>query len=282
MLRTGHGDTPRPLCPTTSLELEVGRHRRRRWVRGPGARRPGGVRPPLPARANGSGPGSPPRPPPSSGPTPSRSSPRRRTGCAPVCPHAGPGRCGGCDFQHVALPAQRRLKEDLVAEQLSRLAGLELRRGRGGRRRHPAGSAWRTRVGFAVDPDGAVGLHRHRSHDIEPVGLLPDRHRRGQRGRRGLGRPGRGARQLEVLASPDGGPAGGPGRDRQAAPRRPARPRCRPGVEGPDAAGPRTTSPSRSVGDRFEVRAGVFWQVHPEAAADPDPRGAGGPGGPTR
>ena len=44
---------------------------------------------------------------------------------APRCPHAGPGRCGGCDFQHVTLPAQRRLKEDLVAEQLSRLAGLD-------------------------------------------------------------------------------------------------------------------------------------------------------------
>ena len=44
-----------------------------------------------------------------------------------ACPHAGPGRCGGCDFQHVSLPAQRHLKEDLVAEQLSRLAGLDLR-----------------------------------------------------------------------------------------------------------------------------------------------------------
>ena len=28
----------------------------------------------------------------------------------PPCPHAGPGRCGGCDFQHVELGAQRRLE----------------------------------------------------------------------------------------------------------------------------------------------------------------------------
>ena len=44
---------------------------------------------------------------------------------SPPCPHAGPGRCGGCDFQHVELGAQRRLKGFLVAEQLARLAGIE-------------------------------------------------------------------------------------------------------------------------------------------------------------
>ncbi|HVA05497.1 MAG TPA: TRAM domain-containing protein, partial [Acidimicrobiales bacterium] len=36
-----------------------------------------------------------------------RPSPDRVT---PPCPHAGPGRCGGCDFQHVRLEAQRQLK----------------------------------------------------------------------------------------------------------------------------------------------------------------------------
>ena len=28
---------------------------------------------------------------------------------AAPCPVAGPGLCGGCDFQHVALPVQREL-----------------------------------------------------------------------------------------------------------------------------------------------------------------------------
>ena len=45
----------------------------------------------------------------------------------PPCPHAGPGRCGGCDFQHVSLPAQRQLKAFRVAEQLAHLAGVERR-----------------------------------------------------------------------------------------------------------------------------------------------------------
>lgn len=40
------------------------------------------------------------------------------------CPFAGPGRCGGCDWQHAKPGAQRRLKGEVVAEQLQRLAGL--------------------------------------------------------------------------------------------------------------------------------------------------------------
>jgi tRNA/tmRNA/rRNA uracil-C5-methylase (TrmA/RlmC/RlmD family) len=43
----------------------------------------------------------------------------------PRCEIAGPGGCGGCDFQHVALPAQRRLKAHVLAEQLHRLAGID-------------------------------------------------------------------------------------------------------------------------------------------------------------
>ena len=42
----------------------------------------------------------------------------------PPCPYAGS--CGGCDFQHVDLLEQRRLKAAVVAEQLRRLARLEV------------------------------------------------------------------------------------------------------------------------------------------------------------
>ena len=41
------------------------------------------------------------------------------------CRYAGPGRCGGCDWQHATPEAQRRLKAEVVREQLQRLAGIE-------------------------------------------------------------------------------------------------------------------------------------------------------------
>ncbi|MGA2528783.1 MAG: TRAM domain-containing protein [Acidimicrobiales bacterium] len=89
---------------------------------------------------------------------------------SPPCPYAGAGRCGGCDYQHVALGAQRRLKADLVAEQLRRIAGVEWR---GEIAEVPGASdglGWRSRVRFSVDIDGHVGLHKHRSHALQPIG----------------------------------------------------------------------------------------------------------------
>ncbi|HYX97887.1 MAG TPA: TRAM domain-containing protein, partial [Geodermatophilus sp.] len=40
------------------------------------------------------------------------------------CPYSGPGRCGGCDWQHVTHEGQLRLKAAVVREQLTRLGGL--------------------------------------------------------------------------------------------------------------------------------------------------------------
>lgn len=94
------------------------------------------------------------------------------------CPYAGPGKCGGCDWQHAKPGAQRRLKGEVVAEQLKRLAGLTPEEaGWDGTvmpaegDKLPAGQVpqWRTRVQFAIDEDGRVGLRKHRSHDIEPI-----------------------------------------------------------------------------------------------------------------
>ncbi|MFF8267464.1 class I SAM-dependent RNA methyltransferase [Streptomyces sp. NPDC016562] len=94
------------------------------------------------------------------------------------CPYAGPGKCGGCDWQHAKPGAQRRLKGEVVAEQLKRLAGLTPEEaGWDGTvmpaegDKLPAGEVpqWRTRVQFAIDEDGIAGLRKHRSHEIEPI-----------------------------------------------------------------------------------------------------------------
>ncbi|ASU84478.1 class I SAM-dependent RNA methyltransferase [Nocardiopsis gilva YIM 90087] len=85
------------------------------------------------------------------------------------CKFAGPGKCGGCDWQHASLEAQRRIKAQVVTEQLRRIAGIE-------REVHveelpgtPDGLGWRTRVRFAVDADGTAGLRKHRSHALQPI-----------------------------------------------------------------------------------------------------------------
>jgi tRNA/tmRNA/rRNA uracil-C5-methylase (TrmA/RlmC/RlmD family) len=91
------------------------------------------------------------------------------------CPVAGPGLCGGCDFQHVALQAQRDLKAAVVREQLVRVGRLPAD--------HPLvadlvveavpgddhGLRWRTRMQWAHTEDGRRGLRAHRSRRVVPV-----------------------------------------------------------------------------------------------------------------
>jgi tRNA/tmRNA/rRNA uracil-C5-methylase (TrmA/RlmC/RlmD family) len=87
------------------------------------------------------------------------------------CPVAGPGGCGGCDWQHASWAAQRSLKADVVAEQLRRLARLDVpvtvEELPGGPLR------WRTRVRLTVSDDGRPGFRAHRSHRVVPVSDCP-------------------------------------------------------------------------------------------------------------
>lgn len=87
----------------------------------------------------------------------------------PPCPFAGPGRCGGCDWQHSDLTYQRELKAAVVAEQFRRLAGLEVDVQVEALPGDTRGVRWRTRTEFAIDSSGAAGLHRNHSHEIIPL-----------------------------------------------------------------------------------------------------------------
>jgi len=86
-----------------------------------------------------------------------------------ACRFAGPGKCGGCDWQHCELSYQRELKAAVVAEQFQRLAGLDVDVAVEALPGDREGLRWRTRTEFAVDASGAAGLRRHHSHEIIPV-----------------------------------------------------------------------------------------------------------------
>lgn len=218
------------------------------------------------------------------------------------CPFAGPGLCGGCDWQHADPAAQRRLKSDVVVEQLQRLGGLSDEEIEAlGVVCEPVpgdeeGLRWRTRVEFAVSSaagsgvttdrgvarrpgtsPGAVGLRAHRSHHVVPLddcliatrgvvatGVLEES-------------PAPGVVALDVvapsvgdpvvvpLALPDTHPRRGRRNDRRAASRRGAR--QKPRAVGPVPEVTERVTTSLGVERAFNLSARGFWQVHPGAAS---------------
>jgi len=87
---------------------------------------------------------------------------------APPCPYFGPGRCGGCQWQHIAYPRQLALKQEIVRDQLVRLGRLSDPTVRSAR---AVGEPWgyRNHVQFAVDPQGRIGFYAAGSHQVIPV-----------------------------------------------------------------------------------------------------------------
>lgn len=145
----------------------------------------------------------------------------------PPCPLAHPGGCGGCDFQHVSLPAQRRLKADVVAEQLRRLAGIDrevvVEAVPVSAESPDDGLGWRSRMQYVGVPGGGKGLRKHRSHEVVLVDQC-------------------------LIAAPDARVTTGPfaGGRRESSTTSPVV------VE-------------HALGRDFRVAADGFWQVHPQA-----------------
>ena len=178
----------------------------------------------------------------------------------PPCPYARPGRCGGCDWQHVSLTRQRQLKADLVAEQLRRVAGLDRQVVVEEVPGDVDGLRWRTRVQFAVDRAGRAGLHKHRSHDLELVdACLIATEDVEAVGAERLSWPG--AQVVEVTAAGEQRVVHVTGRIADL-----------PDVEAGLVVNDRPRRVPHGVrhvvhGRSFEVSAGGFWQVHPGAAS---------------
>ena len=212
---------------------------------------------------------------------------------APPCLYAGPGLCGGCDWQHASQTAQRQLKATVVAEQLQRLAGIEWdvvvepvgsdgsfpsstgKRVSAGSlpsstgKRVSAEFGWRTRVTYAVDAQGRAGLRGHRSHDIVPVDTCLIAHP----GVRSLGVESRrwpAGSSVEAVASSTGERfvvVAGPGSAKRLPKLGPDVSMVRSGDDGTlERLHGRTHVTERAAGRSWRVTGGGFWQVHPGAA----------------
>jgi tRNA/tmRNA/rRNA uracil-C5-methylase (TrmA/RlmC/RlmD family) len=189
----------------------------------------------------------------------------------PPCPHARPGGCGGCDWQHASLPAQRALKALVIGQQLRRIAGIEREVTVEPLPGDADGLLWRTRVSFAVRPDGAAGLRKHRSHELIEVGACPIAHPEvtaaGVTRRRWPG-----ARSVQVVVAAGSGERAviiaGASPSRESVAQIDADSVLHAGRGGTG------TTPLRghghltqhAAGRDWRVGAGSFWQVHPGAA----------------
>ncbi|PMC75790.1 MULTISPECIES: class I SAM-dependent RNA methyltransferase [unclassified Brachybacterium] len=93
-----------------------------------------------------------------------------------VWPEAGIDGVGGAEWAHIALPAQRRIASEVMQELLRRagVSSYALEDVQVEPAPHDGeGLGWRTRMRFAVDADGAVGMRGWRSHDVRPLGRNP-------------------------------------------------------------------------------------------------------------
>ena len=82
---------------------------------------------------------------------------------SPQCKYAHARGCGGCDFQHVSLERQRKLKSEIIKDQFSRIGKIEI--DIAVEEVKPT-QHWRTRVSFSVTPDQKVGFHSSRSDNL--------------------------------------------------------------------------------------------------------------------
>ena len=85
---------------------------------------------------------------------------------SPPCSFARFDGCGGCDFQHIDPNYQRELKREIIKEQFSRLAKMEI---------DVEVEAvkpnlhWRSRMEFTVSENSKVGLYASRSNQIVEI-----------------------------------------------------------------------------------------------------------------
>ena len=155
--------------------------------------------------------------------------------------------CGGCDFQHVSLERQRTLKSDVIAEQFSRIANMELRVEV---EEISAPLGWRTRCTAVSNKKGELGFYQARSHKVVAVDdcriLVPEM-KYAELARRGF----KGDQIVEITISNTGERNIATGDARDEATMRL--------TEGPEV------SHYKVGNNEFEVSQKSFWQSHKDA-----------------
>jgi tRNA/tmRNA/rRNA uracil-C5-methylase (TrmA/RlmC/RlmD family) len=82
------------------------------------------------------------------------------------CSYANRNGCGGCDFQHVEISAQRRLKSQVITEQFSRIAKMDINV----EVEEVSDSlGWRTQTTIGTDKNGRAGFYGSRTNTIIPI-----------------------------------------------------------------------------------------------------------------
>ena len=82
------------------------------------------------------------------------------------CRYANRNGCGGCDFQHVEISAQRKLKADVITEQFARIAKMDI---------HvdveevSPSLGWRTQATIGSDKQGRAGFYASRTNTIMAI-----------------------------------------------------------------------------------------------------------------
>jgi len=82
------------------------------------------------------------------------------------CSYANRNGCGGCDFQHVEISAQRKLKSQVITEQFSRIAKMDLSVDV---EEVSSPLGWRTQTIIGSDKNGHAGYYGSRTNTIIPI-----------------------------------------------------------------------------------------------------------------
>ena len=82
------------------------------------------------------------------------------------CRYAHRAGCGGCDFQHIDPAYQRTLKADVIKEQFSRIAKMQIEIDV---EEVSKSTHWRTRAIATTNRNGKLGFYKSRSHSVVPV-----------------------------------------------------------------------------------------------------------------